>query len=136
MLSKRMGNEYAREESRDMDVLFYADSRGHQEVYDWIQLMKERERSTFRKTIHMITYLKENGKLIQSGAIKRDDIKKLKDTDGMWQLRINENRILFFYYAGDSIVLTKQFKKKSQKTPAREVKVADRRKNEWIQRNP
>lgn len=118
-----------------MKIHFYTDSRGRQPVFDWIQLIKSRESATYRKTIEMLVYLEENGEYIKSGKIKRKDIKKLKGTDGIWQLRINHNRILFFYYVEDTIVLTNQFKKKKDETPPTEIERAERRKNNWIQRN-
>lgn len=118
-----------------MEIMFYADSRGRQPVYDWILEMKKREPDTYRATIHLLEFLRQEGKRVQAGLSNRKDIKKLKKTDGIWQMRIDENRVLFFYYEGDSIVLTNQFKKKQNKTPDREIERAERRKDEWIQRN-
>ena len=117
-----------------MNIHFYADGRGRQPVYDWIQQIKRREPETFRKTIIMLEYLEENGKEIQSGKIKRDDIKKLKKTEDIWQLRINDDRLLFFYYVNDAIVFTNQFRKKSNGTPSNEITRAETRKNDWISR--
>ena len=117
-----------------MDIHFYADSRGRQPVYDWLKTIQQREPETFRKTIQLLSYLEENGHRIAKKEIKRDDIKQLKGTDGIWQLRINQNRLLYFYYAGNTIVLTSQFKKKQKKTPRNEIKRAERRKKKWVQR--
>lgn len=117
-----------------MEILFYADGRGRQPVYEWIKEMSKTEPETHRTAIHFIEYLKVNGKQIQAGAVKNHRIKKLKNTDDIWQLRINENRVLFFYFAGDSIVLTTQFKKKKDKTPPSEIKRAEERKTNWINR--
>lgn len=116
-----------------MDIHFYADSRGRQPVYDWIQEMKRKEPETFRKTYYLLDTLRINGKSIQTGVIKKKDIKKLKGTD-IWQLRINDHRVLFFYYVGDSVVLTNQFQKKQNETPVNEITRAERCKKDWINR--
>lgn len=114
-----------------MEILYYADSRGCQPVYDWIQHIKKHEPTTFRKVYQLLIMLSENGRLIHSGEIKRKDIKKLKGTD-IWQIRVNDNRVLFFYYSSDSIVLTNQFKKKQNATPQNEIDRAENRKEEWM----
>jgi phage-related protein len=117
-----------------MNIHFYADRRGHQPVYDWIQEMKRRKPETFRRTYYLLDMLKTNGKLIQTGKVASKDVKKLKGTD-IWQLRIHDDRVLFFYYEGDTIVLTNQFEKKQNETPANEIQHAEKCKEDWIQRN-
>lgn len=117
-----------------MDIHFYADRRGHQPVYDWIQEMKRKSPETFRRTYYLLDMLKTNGKSIQTGEVKNKDVKKLKGTD-IWQLRIHDSRVLFFYYAGDTIVLTNQFDKKQNQTPIKEIKRAEKLKDDWIERN-
>ncbi len=118
-----------------LDILFYADGRGHQPVYEWMEGLEKREPITYRKVYYLLAMLSENGEDIRTGKIKRDDVKKLKGTDDIWQLRVNENRVLFFYYGKDSIVLTNQFKKKKDKTPSKEISRAKTRKRSWIDQN-
>lgn len=115
-----------------MDILFYADHRGHQPVLEWMQELEKREPVTYRRLYYLLNMLSDNGKLIRSGEIKRDDIKRLNETEDIWQLRVSENRILFFYYGKDSIVLTNQFKKKANKTPKKEILRAESRKKPGI----
>ncbi len=117
-----------------MKIYFYSDSRGHQPVYDWIKSIEKEDPETFRKTIYLLTLLEENGDLVRSGKSNRNDIKRLKKTNGIWQLRINENRLLFFFFEEDKIVFTNHFKKKSNSTPPNEIKRAERRKEIWIRR--
>ncbi|WP_180228442.1 type II toxin-antitoxin system RelE/ParE family toxin [Priestia megaterium] len=113
-----------------LEILYYADSRGCQPVLDWIREMKKYEPVVYRKFYQLQIMLRENGKLIQQGKIKRDDIKKLKGTNDIWQLRIRDDRVLFFYYAGDAIVFTNQFRKKQNSTPHSEIERAENRKEE------
>jgi len=117
-----------------MDILFYADGRGRQPVNDWLQSMKTREPATFRKVYQLLVMLEERGHDILSSGTSRNDIKKLKGTDGIWQMRVGENRVLYFYYSSNAIILTNQFKKKSDKTDTSEIIRAEKRKADWINR--
>lgn len=125
-------NTKGRGESAAMEILYYADSRGVQPVLEWLEKMRKHEREVFNRTIIMTNYLMENGLDIQSRKIKHKDIKKLKGTDDIWQLRIKEDRVLFFYFGKNSIVFTNQFRKKKNETPANEIERAETRKKDWL----
>ena len=132
MLSE--GMEITKKEVAAMEILFYADSRGRQPVREWLLQAEKKEEQAYRKAFQMFSYLEVNGHLIRKGEIVRNDVKRLKGTDDIWQLRINENRILFFYYSADSIVMTHQFKKKKNKTQSKEIIVAENRKRDFLKR--
>lgn len=59
--------------------------------------------------------------------------------DNLWELRVkistNNYRIFYFHYINDSFVLLHGFKKKTQKTPKREIQTALKRKQRFIERN-
>jgi phage-related protein len=119
-----------------MDILYYADGRGIQEVYDWEQHIKKHEPATYNRFYYLKVLLEENGELIQAGKIKPPTgVKRLKGTDDIWQIRINDNRVLFFYFANKAIVLTNQFKKKQNDTPQNEIDRAENRKEQWLNNN-
>lgn len=54
--------------------------------------------------------------------------------DDLWELRPKRNRIIFFYWKGDKVVLLHHFVKKTRKTPKREIETAKRRKKDWVSR--
>lgn len=62
--------------------------------------------------------------------------KYLENTNGIYEVRIittfKSIRILCFFDQGDLIVLTNCFIKKSQKTPRKEIKMAEKLKKEYI----
>lgn len=64
--------------------------------------------------------------------------KKLADTDGIWEVRVdvgkNTFRLLGFFQGRDLIILTNSFQKKSQKTPVNEIKLAEKRKKDFLSR--
>ncbi len=64
--------------------------------------------------------------------------KKLKNTDDIWEVRVNSNsnsyRILGFFDGNNLIILNHAFQKKSQKTPKQDIKIAEKRKKEYLTR--
>jgi phage-related protein len=62
--------------------------------------------------------------------------KLLDSTDGIWEVRIittfKSIRILCFQDKGDIVVLTNCFLKKTQKTPKKEIKMAEKLKKEYL----
>ena len=64
--------------------------------------------------------------------------KKLVSTDDIWEARIdvgkNTFRLLGFFIDKELILLTNSFQKKSQKTPQKEIRLAEKRKREYLGR--
>jgi phage-related protein len=62
--------------------------------------------------------------------------KQLDDTDSIWEVRVittfKSIRILCFKDGGDLVVLTNCFLKKTQKTPKKEIKLAERLKKQYL----
>lgn len=63
-------------------------------------------------------------------------VKHIKDK--LWELRRSSNRsiyrLFYFFYTGQTIVFVHGFQKKSAKTPNKEIKIAQQRMEEYIQR--
>jgi phage-related protein len=64
--------------------------------------------------------------------------KKLEGTDDLWEVRAEFGgdafRLLGFGDAGRLIILTNGFAKKTQKTPERELALAEQRKRDYLSR--
>lgn len=62
--------------------------------------------------------------------------KALENTDGIYEVRVittfKSIRILCFFDDGNLIVLTNCFVKKTQKTPKKEIKLAEKLKKEYL----
>jgi phage-related protein len=62
--------------------------------------------------------------------------KYLENTDGIYEIRVittlKSIRILCFFDEGQLVVLTNCFLKKTQKTPNKEIKIAERLKKEYL----
>ena len=65
--------------------------------------------------------------------------KYLKNTDGIYEVRVittfKSIRILCFMDEGKLVVLTNCFVKKTQKTPQKEIKLAEKLKTEYFNEN-
>jgi phage-related protein len=64
--------------------------------------------------------------------------KKLEGTEDIWEVRADFGgdafRLLGFWDAGRLIILTNAFSKKTQKTPEREIALAEQRKRDYLNR--
>ena len=63
---------------------------------------------------------------------------KLSNTDDIWEVRVSAGknifRLLGFFQDQELIVLTNSFQKKTQKTPRKEIRLAEKRKKDFLQR--
>jgi len=65
--------------------------------------------------------------------------KKLVNTDDIWEVRVGYSndifRFLGFLDGNKLVILNHAFQKKTQKTPHREIKIAEVRKKEYLKRS-
>jgi len=65
-------------------------------------------------------------------------LKRLDGTEGIWEVRAefggDEFRLLGFWDEGNLIILTNGFAKKTQKTPEREITLAEARRRDHLNR--
>ena len=71
--------------------------------------------------------------LQQNGTRLNDNITKHLE-DGLWELRPGNNRVFYFFYENNTFVLLHQFRKKSQKTPKREIVKAKSERIDYLSR--
>ncbi len=71
-------------------------------------------------------------------AIPKTYLKKLKSTDDIWEIRAqmgnNIFRILGFFDGDNLVVLNHGFQKKTQKTPSKDIKLAETRRKDYLKR--
>ena len=67
-------------------------------------------------------------------------LKKLVSTDDIWEIRVQISgsifRLLGFFDHDNLVILNHGFQKKTQKTPPKEIKIAESRKKDYLQRKP
>jgi phage-related protein len=116
------------------EVIFYEDSKGHSSVLDFIVILNNRAftnknvRIMLKQVRYHINILERLGTWAGEPFVKHVQ-------DKIWELRPGNNRILFFVWKDNKIVLLHYFRKKSNKTPQREIDIAMNRQKDWIERN-
>ena len=114
------------------NINFYTDKKGNEPVKDYIVSLKAKgSRDSLLKLKKIQDYLnvlKRNG--------TRAGMPYVRHLDGdIWELRPLKDRILFFGYDGNNIILLSHFKKMTQKTPPREIKKAQKLMKDYIERS-
>ena len=114
-------------------VVFYEDKNGNSKLIDTIVQLKDKGKTSkdariqCQQIINYIDLLAENGLDLPTIMLKHIE----KD---IWELRPGNNRILLFSYVDGTFVLLHMFRKKTQKTPEREIKRARNERESWISR--
>jgi len=113
-------------------VKFYKDKNGNQPTKDFIQNLDQRtdknSKINVNKIYDYINYLKE------VGPEAREPFAKHLDGE-IWELRPIRNRILYASWDDDTFIILHHFIKKTQKTPASEIKQAKRNLNDEKKRS-
>ncbi|MGS0534389.1 type II toxin-antitoxin system RelE/ParE family toxin (plasmid) [Bacillus mycoides] len=113
------------------DLIFFKDARGEYPVKQFLddlqqQATKDKQSSQLLKqTVHYFKVLRGSG--TRSGEPFTKFI-----GDGIWELRPGNHRIFFFMWENNRIVLLHSFRKKTRKTPKREIEKAMDEKNDWL----
>lgn len=104
-------------------IEFYKDKDGNEPVKEYISSLAGKNDKDSRVNLNKIRdYIKT---LSEYGT--RAGEPYVKHIEGeIWELRPLRNRILFFGYDGNKIILLSYFIKKTQKTPQREIDKAKR----------
>lgn len=114
------------------EIIFYRDKRGKEPVYDYLKDLQKDNSKDGR-----IRFNKAND-YIQALSCYCTNLgdNYFKHLDGdIWELRPVGDRILFAAWVNGSFVLLHHFKKKTQKTPRREIEKAKRELEDFIERS-
>lgn len=114
------------------NINFYKDQNGNEPVKEYIISLKAKGTKDslikLNKIQDYLNILKANG--------TRAGMPFVRHLDGdIWELRPLKDRILFFGYDGNNIILLSHFKKSTQKTPQREIKKANKLMKDYIERS-
>jgi phage-related protein len=114
-------------------IVFYRDRKGYSEVEEFLFSLAEQAESDknariqFKQASLYIELLSSHGTRLGTKITKPLE-------DGIWELRPGNNRVLYFYFKDETFVLLHYFRKKTQKTPKKEIEKAKRERNDWIER--
>ena len=110
-------------------VKFYRKKDGKCPVEDFLDTLTDKQTKKVAWVLRIIRDI---------NPIPAHYFKKLVSTDDIWEVRVtlgnNIFRFLGFFDGEDFIILTNGFRKKSRKTPKDEIKLAEQRTKEYLNR--
>ncbi len=111
------------------EINFYKTESGKSPINNFLDSLHGKQ---VQKITWVLEYIEENK------IVPKQYFKKLVNTDDIWEIRIQSGsnifRILCFFDIENLIVLTNGFAKKSQKIPAKEIRLAEKRKKDYLKR--
>lgn len=111
------------------NIEFFEKTNGSCPVEDFLDGLKIKTRQKALAVFELVESLP---------SVPKKFFKKLVGTSGIWEIRIEHNsniyRVLCFFQKNNLVVLTHGFQKKSQKTPGKEIELAEKYKTEYLAR--
>ena len=114
-------------------VKFYETTTGESDVWDFLEELRLKSPSNkdarvqYNQLLFYIDLLSKNGTFLPNNITKHID-------EDIWELRPGNNRVLYFYSDNDAFVLLHHFRKKTMKTPLREIQRAKAERDDYIAR--
>ena len=115
------------------NIEFYSTSDGVSELWDFLEDLQTKALTNKDARIQHKQISQYIQLLADHGTHLGENITKYLEED-IWELRPGNNRVLFFYHKNDTYVLLHQFRKKTQKTPRREIDKAMIERDDWKSR--
>ncbi len=111
------------------EISFYRAASGKCPVADHLDTLSDVETTKIAWVLKLVREI---------DRIPSKYFKKLVNTKDIWEVRVdvgrNTFRLLGFSRGQELIVLTNSFQKKTRKTPVREINLAEKRKQEYLDR--
>lgn len=111
-----------------MNIEFYQKSDGTEPAVEFMRDLDTKMRAKLTRAIDLLE--------IHGTQLRAPESKHLED--GIFELRAtfggNITRLLYFFYIGNTAVLTHGFIKKTQKTPKREIMRAKEYRDDYLAR--
>lgn len=111
------------------EIVFYRAEAGKCYVKDFLDSLSGKEAQKVVWHFKLIEELE---------SIPKKYFIKLSNTDDIWEIRVNGKdktyRIMGFFDGNTIVVLNHVFVKKTQKTPKRDIEIAENRKRDFMRR--
>lgn len=109
-------------------IIFYKTEKGKIPVEDFLESLTDKQAKKVAWTLRVIRDL---------DFVSQEYFKKLTNTN-LWEVRVqvgnNIFRILGLIDGDNLIILTNGFQKKTQKTPKKEIELAEKRMRDYLRR--
>lgn len=113
------------------NIIFYEKQNGKSEVFDFLENLRIKSstskdaRIQYKQVTLFLELLTLNGTLLPETITKHL-------TEDIWELRPGANRIFYFFCDNDTYVLLHSFRKKTKKTPRREIDKAKAERDDYL----
>ena len=113
------------------NVEFYETQAGKSQIWEFLEELRIKAatskdaRIQHKQASLYIELLQQNGTRLNENITKHLE-------DGIWELRPGNNRVFYFFFQDNTFVLLHQFRKKTQKTPKREIEKAKRERDDYL----
>ena len=100
--------------------------KGQSQIMDWIKELDrnptKENKSTLKKLYYQIERLEYDGTFVGEPLVKQIELRPIP------------NRVFFATLEDNQLILLHQFRKKTQKTPKKEIEQAKRELADWLER--
>ena len=113
------------------NVQFYETQDGKSQIWEFLEDLRIKAatskdaRIQHKQASLYIELLQQNGTRLNENITKHLE-------DGIWELRPGNNRVFYFFFQDNTFVLLHQFRRKTQKTPKREIEKAKRERDDYL----
>ena len=113
------------------NVEFYETQDGKSQIWEFLEELRIKAatskdaRIQHKQASLYIELLQQNGTRLNENITKHLE-------DGIWELQPGNNRVFYFFFQDNTFVLLHQFRKKTQKTPKREIEKAKRERDDYL----
>ena len=111
------------------EIIFYRTDEGNCPVERFLDALDAKQAQKVVWVLQLIEELE---------VVPTRYLKKLVNTDGLWEIRVqvasNIFRLIGFFDGDNLVVLNHGFQKKTQKTPQKDIKLAQRRRSDYFRR--
>lgn len=113
------------------EIEFYEKNNGESEIWNFLEHLRIKSQTNkdariqYKQIVFYIELLRQNGSTLPENIMKNID-------EDIWELRPGNNRVFYFYYdENKAFVLLHHFRKKTQKTPKREIERAKAERDDY-----
>lgn len=115
------------------NIVFYEKQNGESELWNFLEKLRKKSatskdaRIQYNQASLYIELLQNNGTRLPDTVTKHIE-------ENIWELRPGNNRIFYFFCDQNDFVLLHSFRKKTQKTPRREIEKAKSERDDYLSR--
>jgi phage-related protein len=110
-------------------IEFYRTAAGRCPVEEFLDTLPDRDAQKVAWVLRLVEKV---------NIVPQQYFKKLSGTEDLWEIRVqkggNSYRLLCFLDGAVLLILTNGFSKKQQKTPLREIEIAQQRRTDHLER--